>query len=1092
MNNNFQKSRVWNNRLNTRFKKIKKIENKKSTKSILKLLLYVFLFFVISLFIIFIVIYNKYLKKLSIEELKDYQISESSILYDKDWKELYKFYIENRTYVDYNEISKNIINALVAWEDQRYWENPWVDIVWLMRAWMRSILWWSKIAWTSTLTQQLIRNTIIENRSSNETFAEWIDRKIKEIFLSYQLTKSLSKEKIIELYLNKIEFWHNSFGIEEATKKFFNKRAKDANIFEASILASLPKWPTSYSPYNNQWKLVWYLILNKNLEDNEKETKKLVSSEDVESEKELVDKLKNEIKNLKWKWIDWSDKYVICNVDKNKIKSKEFDVDNKWCVVLPYSRLQNFISDIEIKSWDKSIIYYPWRKDYILQRMIEDKYITFEEYKDAVIEWFGYKFNKVKEKITAPHFVFYIKEYLWKKYWEEWISRWWLKIYTTLDLEAQKKAEEIIKKQVEKNSSKFNAKNSSLIAIDNKTWGIVAMVWSVDYFSDDWKWQVNIVTSKLQPGSSFKPFVYSLAMAQNEIWTKTPVYDLETTFPWKYEPKNFDWKFMWKINISTALNHSRNIPAVKMFYMTKWVKDIVDFMHKLWATSLDYNEKYWASISLWTWEMTPLDLAKAYTVFANMWEKVEIAPILKIVDSKWNIVEEKSLKKEKVMPSWQAFLINEILSDTSTRPSWWNNYLSIWRDAAAKTWTSTKPIKEWTKVTQYPANLWTVWYTPQITTVVWSWNTDWETLKYSWNWLEASWPIWRDFMKFYHNWKKSETWQRPTDVKNVTISEISWYLPNPEKESNDFLVSSFFMNTPKKIDNSYSVIEYDALCNWKITEETPIAARKKSIILDLHSLKPDNQAWEGPVKRWAKSERAIERYWATWEAVNIKNEICKRTNLSKDIIIKSNISTEKKYNVWLVPIELAFKSSSAIVKIEILINWELLKTIDINKKNSDWLRESLLIDQKYLNSKVKIELRAINEEYFSWSEIKEINIWEVDSSQETEIPKTQNDKNEVENDLIINISNPKNSSVKIYEEDYFNLRFSISPKEKLSNVNILLDDINYKSLWNSWDYVLAINKEDKIKKWITNLKIQAIDSNWKIKEKILQIEILSK
>ena len=120
INKDFNKwNKISTNRLSTKFKKIKKVEKKKSTKSVIKMIIYIILFFIIIWFILLIVIYNKYLKGLSIEELKNYQIAETSIFYDRNWKELYKYYVENRTYVDYEKISKNIVNWLVAWEDQR-------------------------------------------------------------------------------------------------------------------------------------------------------------------------------------------------------------------------------------------------------------------------------------------------------------------------------------------------------------------------------------------------------------------------------------------------------------------------------------------------------------------------------------------------------------------------------------------------------------------------------------------------------------------------------------------------------------------------------------------------------------------------------------------------------------------------------------------------------------------------------------------------------------------------------------------------------------------------------------------------------------
>lgn len=1102
MSINKRRKNGWINRLNTKFKRINKVENKKSTKNIVKIIIYVILFFIIISFLFLIVLYNKYLKPLSVEELKNFQIAESSVLYDKNWKELYKFYEENRTYVDYKEISKNIINWLVAWEDQRYWKNPWVDFIWLIRAWIKSITWWDKIAWTSTLTQQLIRNTIIEKKW-NESLAEWVDRKFKEIFLAYQLTKSISKEKILELYLNKIEFWHNSFGIEEATKTFFNKSAKDADLFEWAVLAWIPKWPTYYSPYNHPDRIVWYLTLD-NWEKGENwknEIKKLISPEEVNSESELVEKLKSKIKKLKWKWIDWSNKYIICNVEKETLKTNDFSVDKEWCTILEYSILQNFMSDLEVSSWNKKLSYFPWRKDYILQRMLEDKYINFEEYKEAFLKWFWYKFNTKKERIVAPHFVFYVKEYLEQKYWKDSISMWGLKIYTTLDLEIQKQAEEIVKKQINSVWPGLNVKNSWVISIDNKNWGIVAMVWNVDYYDSERKWQVNVMTSKLQPGSSFKPFVYSIAMTQNNLSAKTPVYDVKTDF-WNYTPNNFDRKFKWKMTLSEALNSSRNIPAIKMYYMTDWVDSIIKFMNKLWASSLTKEEDYWASFALWTWRMTALDLAKAYSVFANMWEKIDINPILKIVDSKGNIIEElKDVKKERVMSTWQAFILNNMLSDSSSRPSWWNNYLSIWRAAAAKTWTSTKPVtKKWETI-QYPANLWTAWYTPQFTTVVWSWNASWENLKFEASWLEVSSPIWRDVMKTLHRDKQEENWKKPNDVKTVTISSLSWKLPNPNYPS-DFLVSSYFINHPKEIDNSYKSISYDALCNWKVTENTPESAIKKYVYFSLHSLKPKNPSWENPVQEWIKSSWIMEKYGYTWwEAVNVKDEVCIREGGVSNIIVKSNLNSNSVYTTWWNSIDIAYSSEKIIKKIEIFINWEIIQSFKTN--NTIWsLREMIIIPEKYLNSSIKVEIKAIDSEYYSWIETKNIKIWttkidsledetntssveNISNDKKEKFEKTENKKNNTE----ISITNPKNSSIKINLADYFNLRFKVS-SPNLSNVNILVDWVLYEKLWNDWNYVVPINLNQKLNKWINNVNIQAIDSDWNSTEKVIQVNIL--
>ncbi len=1078
-----KKTSIKKKRINTKYTRKPSNKKKKTNRSIFKILIYIILFFVIFCFVMALILYNKYIKDLpSISELENYNLAESSIIYDRNWKILNNVFKEKRTYVPYSKISKNMVNAIVAWEDKKFWTNPWVDIVWIFRAWFISITKWKKVWWTSTLTQQLIRNTIIENRRSDETLWESIERKLKELYLSYSLTKNgIPKEKILELYLNKIEFWHNSFGIEEASKTFFGKKASELNILESSIIASIPKWPTYYSPYNHRDRVVWSAIIYDKVEknnENEKNKTAILTKKQMDDNPKMIGLLKETFKNLNWKTVKWNNIVTICWIKKENFGAN-FKIDNDWCAFLTYSELNVFLGSIKVEFWEKVIGYDIWRKDYILRRMLEDWYIDFKQFKNAIIDSITLNFKKNKENLKAPHFVFFIREYLEEKYWKDALYKWGLKIYTTLDYDAQQKAEEIIKKQVEKNTKNFNAKNAGLISIDNTNWDILAMVWSVDYSNEDIKWNVNVITSKLQPWSSFKPFVYAVWMYENEIWTKTPIYDLKTKFPWWYSPNNYDWKFMGKTNVSKALNHSRNIPAVKMYFLAWWTESIVKFMKKLGVESLDEKWDYWASLWLWSWEMTPLELAKAYSVFANMWEKIEINPILKIVDSKWNIIEEKKkeLKKEKVISSWQTFLINHILSDTSTRPSPWNKYLSLKnRKVAAKTWTSTKPIKNkyWERV-EFPANLWTVWYTPQITTIAWAWNSDWETLNYSWNGLEWAWPIWKEFMEYIHEDKKALKWVKPDDVKNINISEVTWYLPNPENNISKHLISSYFLNIPKKIDNSYQIVEYDALCNWIVTDETPKAAIRKATILEFHSLKPELPSWENPVLAWSKSKDAIERYWNTnWLLSSISDEKCVRESSSTNIVIKTNIDENLIYSPWNNYIEIAYESDAAIKKVEILINSLVEKSFDTEWKKRWAIVENLFIPAKYNNQKVTLEIRALDENYYSNSEVKSITIME--------------DKNAP----IVELINPIDWTIKIYDDEFFNLKANIKDASPLKNVDIYIDNKIIKSYKDKRHINLAINKNKKLDLWKYIIKIETSDKNWNKTEKFVELKVLKR
>ncbi len=1069
MNKNI-KNNIKRRKIKRNYTKKPKYSKKRSSTWILRIVSYILLFFVVLSFLMWLVLYTKYIKDLpSVSELENYNLEETSTIYDKWWNVLYEFFNEKRTYIWFESISKNMINAIVAWEDKRYWENPWVDIIWLARAWIYFVTGKSdwKIEWTSTLTQQLIRNTIITNERS-------IERKIKEIYLAYKLTSWISKEKILELYLNKISFWHNSYGIEEAAKTFFDKNAIDLNILESSILASLPKWPTYYSPYNHPDRTIWYLYYFN--EQNKEQKNNIIDNSDVIENKEYVDLFNQTINGFKANRISESDEIILCWISDDMLKNN-YNIDNDWCMVIEYSGLLWLLNSIQLDiNWEK-LEYQTWRKDFILWRMLEDWYIDFDQYKSAVINWIWLVLNKNKEEIKSPHFVFYIKEYLEEKYWSDIISVGWLDIYTSIDPDLQKKAEEIVENQVSKNATKFNAKNGSLISIDNKTWEILAMVWSADYFDEENKWQVNVTTSKLQPGSSFKPFVYALAIYNSKIWSKTPVYDVETEFSWDYEPQNFDGKFMWKMNLTSALNHSRNIPAIKMVPLAWWEKNIVDFMHRLWATSIDKTWQYWLSLWLWTAEMTPLELAKAYSVFANTWEKVEINPIIKIVDTKGNIIEEKTEnKKEQIISEAQSYIITDMLTDTDSRPTFWNNYLSLSdRKVAAKTWTSNKQYFINGKNEIYPSNLWTAWYTPQITTVAWGWNTNGERLYKNANWLEAAWSIWKEYMEYAHNNLEVQDWQRPNSVKEINISEITWLLPSPDNVWSNILTKSLFVNKPTEYDNSFKKVQVDMLCNWLVWPNTPDSAIKEATLVEFRSLMPNRQNWEAPVQEWARSEEAKQMYWNIPNLITkINNTTCDRWDVKSNIVLNSNIVDNWEYAIWNNYLEVAYSSSNPIIKLEVLIGKDLIKTIEVDNKKTWTYSWDVFIAAKYRNKIAPITIRAIDKYYYADEVKNTINIYSRDNN----LP-------------IIDIQNPIDKSIKLYDTDFFNLRAEVFDTSELETI-IYIDWIEKYNLWNSRRIKQEININRDLSLWNHVIKIESTDIFGNKSEEKIDLEVLEK
>ncbi|EKD65987.1 MAG: 1A family penicillin-binding protein [uncultured bacterium (gcode 4)] len=1012
---------------------------------------------------------------------------ESVIIYDKKWNELYNLYSkEKRTSVDISQISKTMQDAIIATEDKTFFTNKWFDFKWLIRAWLNYISGKSdKIQWTSTISQQLIKNSFLTAERS-------IKRKVQELYLSYKLNSSFSKNKILELYLNKISFWSNAFGIEEASKTFFGKQAKDLGILESSIMSSIPKWPTYYSPYNHRDRLMWYLYVYK--EESPKDIIKIDETENPAFYKPLKDKLKSIITDAEITKVN-ENTTKICKLNKGFFKS-DFKIDWAWCIQLDYNDMLTFLNSIKIPYSDLNLEkpnedlkwyileYNTWRKDFVLGRMLEDTKIKENEYKNALVEWIDFKFRKYTENIKYPFFIFYVKEFLENKYWKDFESAGWLKIYTSIDPELQDKAEELVKKQVEINKTKYWARNAALVSIDNKTWQILAMVGWADYFDVNAGANVNIITSERQPGSSFKPIVYSYAIEKNPIWPETPIYDNDTKFG-EWEPDNYDSKFMGRMPLRKALGYSRNIPAIKVFFYAGWENEIVDYANSLWVSSLKKWSYYGWPLAIWTWELKPLELAQAYSVFANWWYRKDITPIVKIEDSKWNIIEDfKDSEWEQVLSDAAAYVITDILSNPANRPNdFWNNVLTLkWRKVAAKTWTSNKNTTvAWKKKEILPGDLWTAGYTPQITTVVWAGNTDWSATKWSCDWLNCAAPIWHSYMEFAHKNLKKEDFIKPKSVISATISKASGRLAS-DNTPDDLKVTTIFAVKPTEYDSGGKKIEVDATCNWKVTDETPPDAIKT--IYMWSSMSPIIDSYD---KSWLKT---IWYFTAdSYFTGTLLDTPCDRWSKdSAGISISSNLTNDEI--IWQISkkVEIRYDANNPIIKIIISKDGKIYKTIPVD--DLKWWNIDETIDfTKDTNWSYEISIKAIDSFYYS-NEVKYIiNVWEK-TIQNTNSWTSENSSNVITpNPVSLEITNPTNGKVNIYKDQFFNLRWTVSAVPDV--LNVYVDGSLFKILEWTKNFLVPINEDNTLEVWQHSVKVEVI-SGWKTVIKEISVTVLAR
>ena len=372
------------------------------------------------------------------------------------------------------------------------------------------------------------------------------------------------------------------------------------------------------------------------------------------------------------------------------------------------------------------------RKNLVLQKMLEQKLITQAEYDKARQEKVVFQRNAT-ESITAPHFVFMVKQYLEDKYGSDMVENGGLKVVTTLDADLQVKAEGYVQQFGATNVTQYNAHNAAAVAIDPKTGQVLALVGSRDYFDKSIQGNFNVAISpNRQPGSSFKPFVYATAFAKGYT-PDTILYDVPTEFNASctpegvpkdattkpeecYMPTNYDNKWEGPMTLRNALAQSVNIPAVKLSYLAG-VDDSITTARKMGVTTLGKASSYGLTLVLGSGQVSLYEMTGAYGVFANEGDRNPNAFILRIEDSAGKVLEEYEPQTEhQVISSSVADQITDILADNVARAPLYDMNSPLYfpgRQVAVKTGT-----------TNDYRDAWIIGYTPSFVLGVWAGNND--------------------------------------------------------------------------------------------------------------------------------------------------------------------------------------------------------------------------------------------------------------------------------------------------------------------------------------------------------------------------------
>ncbi|TXG76111.1 penicillin-binding protein [Candidatus Dojkabacteria bacterium] len=583
--------------------------------------------------------------------LKNYGVIPlSSRIYDRKGELLYEIFREqNRTPVKLGDLPKHVPQATLAIEDANFYKHGGISFFGgVLRAAKDMVLRGKAKQGGSTITQQLVKSALL-------TPERTIQRKLKEAVLAIQIEQMLSKDQILELYLNQVPYGGVSYGIQEASNAYFDKEAKDLTLAEAALLAGLPAAPSAYNPFTHY----------------------------------------------------------------DRARSRQLSV---------------------------------------LKRMQDVGYITQKQREEA--EKQEILLNPAGNTIKAPHFVFYVRSILEQEYGKQLVEEGGLIVKTTLDSDIQASAEAILNEEVLK-IKRLKVSNGALLVTRPSTGEILSMVGSADFFATG-SGTYNVTTAQRQPGSSIKPINYAIGIDRRIVTGASVFNDAPTCFiaagqPKGYCPVNYDGSYRGAVTLRFALANSLNIPAVKML-AKNGVENFVASSSAFLIDSLKDPKRYGLSLTLGGGEVSMVEMAQAFSAFANEGIPRRLTGILEVTDKNGkvlykyndpNLAEDVSkpmdfpnflaIEGKRAISKEAAFIISHILQDNNSRSA-------AFGPSSALVVRGKKGVSVKTGTTNDLRDNWTIGYSPNFLVAVWVGNNDNSPMSGLASGITGAAPIWNKVM----------------------------------------------------------------------------------------------------------------------------------------------------------------------------------------------------------------------------------------------------------------------------------------------------------------------------------------------------------
>lgn len=712
-----------------------------------------------------------------ISSLKDYRPPIITTVYSDDNRKIAEFYHERRVVIPLEQMPQTLKKAFIAAEDARFYKHKGIDIYSIIRAFFKNIEAGTIVQGGSTITQQVTKSFFLSPEKSYR-------RKIKEAILAYRIDKSFTKEEVLFLYLNQIYLGHGAYGVEAASENYFGKSVKELNLAECAILAGLPQAPSRYSPFRHPERAKERQIYVLNRMVSEEYITNIQATEAINTQLDIKKRRNWYIEEVPF-YTEHIRRYIEKKYGPDILYKEGLQIYTP--VDIEMQRIAREEIEKGLKALDKRQGYRGPLK-HIQPEEVEDFSNQVQEKTKGVLEE-GQVVNgvvvvvddqnkTVMVRIGKLFGSINIKNMRWARKPNPKVAYYQARVRRPGDVLAagdvilvsvikKKEAENIYELSLEQTPKAQNA----LLCIESETGNVKVMVGGRDFRKSQFN---RAVQSRRQPGSAFKPIIYSAALDKGytpaTVLIDSPIVYQDTKRDFTWKPRNYEEKFHGPTLFRNALERSRNVITIKL------LKDIgidyvIDYARKFGVTSKLSRD---LSIALGSSGISLLEIVKIYSVFANSGYLVEPVFITKILDRDGNVIEEANPVREKVIDKSTAYIMTSLLEGV------------VKNGTGRRVRALNRPVAGKTGTTNNLYDAWFVGYTPRYITGTWVGFDKEESLGKGETGSRAASPIFLGFMKRVLKDKPIRVFQVPEGVVFSKIDAETGLLPIPESKKTIF------------------------------------------------------------------------------------------------------------------------------------------------------------------------------------------------------------------------------------------------------------------------------------------------------------------